>query len=248
MAAAAMIGAPKAQASAAKTFVLVHGAWHGTWCWRRVIDLLEAKGHKVFALTLTGLCERSHLLNDNINLTTHIMDVVNLMKWEDLQDVVLCGHSYGGYVISGAVEHIGSRVSSIVYLDAFLPENGDALVASSERVAAIIKNLQDGGKTSLPPIPAAVFQVNERDRAWVDKQCTPQPLKTFTDQIVLSGARERIGKKTYIRARGYASPPFDSVVNKLRDNPGWVKHELPCGHDAMLDMPEQVADLFIASA
>ncbi len=113
-----------AQTGPQKTFVLVHGAWHGGWCWRRVSDLLEKKGHKVFTPTLTGVGERSHLLSKDINLDTHITDIVNVFKWEDLKDVCLVVHSYGGWPGSGALEQIGDRVSSIVWLDAFKPENG----------------------------------------------------------------------------------------------------------------------------
>src|SRR5215470_11243835 len=113
-----------AQAGAQKTFVLVHGAWHGGWCWRRVADLLQEKGHKVFTPTLTGLGERSHLLSTNVNLDTHIADIVNLIKWEDLRDISLVAHSYGGWPGSGAIEHTHDRISSIVWLDAFKPEDG----------------------------------------------------------------------------------------------------------------------------
>src|SRR5262245_18742152 len=96
--------APAQAQTMRKTFVLVHGAWHGAWCWRRVSDLLEAKGHKVFVPTMTGLGDKSHLLDAKVNLTTHITDIVNLIKWEDLNDIVLVGHSYGGYIISGVAE------------------------------------------------------------------------------------------------------------------------------------------------
>src|SRR5262252_7298185 len=113
----------QAQASR-KTFVLVHGAWHGGWCWRRVADLLQEKGHKVLTPTLTGVGERSHLMSKDINLDTHITDVVNVFKWEDLSDVCLVVHSYGGWPGSGALEQVGDRVSSIVWLDAFRPEDG----------------------------------------------------------------------------------------------------------------------------
>src|ERR1700751_3053516 len=114
-------------AGARSTFVLVHGAWHGGWCWRRVSDLLEAKGHKVFTPTLTGLGERSHLLRAGINVSTHATDVVNLMKWERLSNVVLCGHSYGGRVGSRVAEQMAAAIDSIVFLDAFVPENGDSM-------------------------------------------------------------------------------------------------------------------------
>ena len=112
-----------------KTFVLVHGAWHGGWCWRRVADLLEAKGHKVFAPTLTGLGERSHLMRAGINVSTHVTDIVNVLKWERLTDVVLCGHSYGGFVISGVAEQAADRIGSIVFLDAFVPLNGESMAS-----------------------------------------------------------------------------------------------------------------------
>jgi len=106
----------------AHTFVLVHGAWHGGWCWRRVADRLRHDGHAVFAPTLTGLGERSHLLRPGIDLATHVADIVNVMQWERLSDVVLCGHSYGGFVISGVAEATPALIRSIVFLDAFLPE------------------------------------------------------------------------------------------------------------------------------
>ncbi len=111
-----------------KTFVLVHGSWHGGWCWRRVADRLESKGHKVYTPTLTGVGERAHLMSAMITLDTHIIDVANVIKWENLDNVVLVGHSYAGFVISGVAEKAQSAIRSIVYLDAFLPENGDRVV------------------------------------------------------------------------------------------------------------------------
>jgi pimeloyl-ACP methyl ester carboxylesterase len=107
----------KAQApTGGKTFVLVHGAWHGGWCWRRVSDLLEKQGHKVFAPTMTGLGERSHLIGDKIDLATHVTDIVNVIKWENLNDIVLVGHSYGGVIISGVAEQMRDAIGSIVFL------------------------------------------------------------------------------------------------------------------------------------
>ena len=110
------------------TFVLVHGAWHGAWCWRRVALLLTRGGHDVFAPTLTGLGERSHLLTPEIDLDTHILDVANEMKWQQINDVVLVGHSYGGMVISAVAEKMEQSIASFVMLDAFFPESGQALI------------------------------------------------------------------------------------------------------------------------
>ena len=107
------------------TFVLVHGAWYGSWTWKRVRTALQAAGHEVFTPTLTGVADRSHLLTRDVNLDTHIQDVVNLIKWEELNDIVLCGHSYGGCVVTGVADRIPEHIRSLVYLDAFVPEDGD---------------------------------------------------------------------------------------------------------------------------
>jgi pimeloyl-ACP methyl ester carboxylesterase len=109
------------------TFVLVHGAWHGSWCWKRVRKALQAEGHDVFTPTLTGIAERSHLISPQVDLDTHIADVVNLIRWEELTDVVLCGHSYGGCVITGAADRVAERIKALVYLDAFILGDGQGL-------------------------------------------------------------------------------------------------------------------------
>jgi pimeloyl-ACP methyl ester carboxylesterase len=230
-----------------KTFVLVHGAWHGGWCWRRVSDLLEKKGHKAFTPTMTGLGERSHLMSKDVVLDTHITDIVNVIKWEGLENIVLVGHSYAGFVVSGVAEQVQQAIGSFVFLDAFVPENGDSLLAMSARrdaIEALVRN----GETSMKPVPAAVFQVNEKDRAWVDGKCTPQPLATFTDKITLTGARNRIAKKAYIRAAGYANVPFDAARDKLKAVAGWRIYEMPCGHDAMVDMPDRLTEILLGVA
>ncbi len=249
-AAAATSGVLPAQAQGArKTFVLVHGAWHGAWCWRRVADMLEAKGHKVFAPTLTGLGDRSHLLDPKVNLTTHITDVVNLIKWEDLKDIVLVGHSYGGYIVTGVAEQVGGSIGSIVFLDAFVPENGDSLAAgASKPVKDALAAAKGRGEITLKPVPAAVFRVNEKDRAWVDAKCTPQPIATMEEAIKITGARDRIAKKAYIRAKGYPSIPFDSTQEKVRKLAGWRSFEMLAGHDAMVDQPKELTDILIQVA
>ena len=227
-----------------KTFVLVHGAWHGGWCWRRVADRLEKRGHKAFAPTLTGLGERSHLVHGAIGLATHVTDVVNLIQWERLTDVVLVGHSYGGFVISGVVERMPQAIAAIVFLDAFVPANGEALVeitAPTTREAILAASRQ--GDTTVPPRPAAFFQVNEADRAWVDALCTPQPLATLTEKIALTGARERVPRKAYVRAASYPNPAFDAAHARLASDTAWRTYQVPCGHDVMVDMPERLVEI-----
>jgi pimeloyl-ACP methyl ester carboxylesterase len=232
-----------------KTFVLVHGAWHGGWCWRRVADLLEAGGHKVYAPTLTGVGDRAHLLDAGTNLSTHIADIVNLIRWEGLGGIVLCGHSYGGFVISGVAEKAADKIASIVFLDAFLPKDGERMVdVTSPHSRALMEPLIARGERVMAPIPAAVFRVNEKNRAWVDGLCTPHPLASMVEPARLTGARDVIATKSYIRAAGYPSPSFDAAHERARADSTWRSYTLPCGHDVMVDMPERLAEILLEVA
>lgn len=220
------------------TFVLVHGAWHGAWCWRRVARLLAANKHEVFTPTLTGVAERSHLLKPDI--------VVNEMRWQQLTDVVLVGHSYGGMVVS--VEKMEKAIASFVMLDAFFPENGQCVAdLQPPPVREAYLAAERGGASVMPPRPAAMFNVNEKDRAWVDAQCTPHPIKCFIQKLELTGARERVAKKAYIRATSFPSLPFDQGLASARAK-GWRTYEVACGHDVMLEMPERLAEILVEAA
>ncbi len=225
------------------TFVLVHGAWHGGWCWNHVSKLLSAKQHTVIAPTLTGLGERSHLLNPEIDLDTHVLDVVNVMKWQDLRDVVLVGHSYSGQVISGVAERMEKSIASLVMLDAYVPTSGQRVIdqTTPQHRDPILKAASDGA-TSIPPPPAADFNVNENDRAWVDAKCTPHPMKSLLQKIALTGARDRIAKKAYIRAANFESVDFDAALSEAR-NKRWQTFEIAAGHDVMIDAPAQLAEV-----
>ncbi|WP_029584949.1 alpha/beta fold hydrolase [Bradyrhizobium sp. URHD0069] len=222
-------------------FVLVHGAWHGGWCWKRVAELLRTKHHSVFTPTLTGLCERSHLLNPDIDLDTHILDIVNEIKWKDLRDVILVGHSYGGMVVSGVVEKMEKSIAALVMADAFFPADGQSSCDIDPMKPQILK-ARDEGVTALPPLPAAMLGVNEKDRAWVDAKCTPQPIQCFLQPISLTGARERIGKKAFIRAKDFPYAGFDAGMSAARIRE-WDIHEVPGGHDVMIDAPKQLAEI-----
>jgi pimeloyl-ACP methyl ester carboxylesterase len=245
VAAATTTGPADAQ-GAQKTFVLVHGGWRGGWCWRRVSDLLERKGHKVFAPTLTGLGERSHLLAKGINLATHTTDVVNVIKFERLENIVLVGHSYAGLVITPVAEQVGPVISSIVYLDAFLPEVGDAALStasqtSRDAIAAAIER----GEIATKPLPASLFGDNEKDHQWIDSLSTPHPVLTLVDKTVATSAREKIAKKTYIRALKYKNPAFNSALERTKADKSWRTFELDCGHDVMADMPERLTEILL---
>ena len=233
----------------AKTFILVHGAWHGGWAWQRVTDRLRARGHSVFAPTNTGLGERAHLLRPGIDLSLHIVDVLGVIKYERLRNFVLVGHSYGGCVISGIAEAVPDAIQSIVFLDAFIPDNGDStLDLVQPAVQDVIRGALARGEITVPVRDAAAFKVNEKDCAWVDSLATPQPIATFTEKLKLTGARERIAKKTYIRASGYPNVSFEKALARVKADPSWRTYEVPCGHDVMIDDPERLTEILLEVA
>ena len=236
VAAANVLGEHEARAQQQRgPIVLVHGAWHGGWCWRRVADRLTAKGRYVVAPTLSGVCERSHQANDPISLSTHIDDVVNEIRWKDLEGIVLVGHSYGGMVITGVAERLRERIAAIVYLDAFLPQDGQSLSALRAPTAA------PWPEPLVPPIPAATFRVNPKDAAWVDSKMTPHPVKCFTEGLRVTGAHQTIGQKVYIRAADFPSQSFDAALARCRGDASWNTIEMKCGHDVMIDQPAELA-------
>ncbi|MHB8464032.1 MAG: alpha/beta fold hydrolase [Acidimicrobiales bacterium] len=231
----------------ARDFVLVHGGWHGGWCWSRVATRLASRGHRVFAPSLTGLSDRHHLLTPDVNLTTHITDIANLIEWEAMSDVVLVGHSYGGFVISGVAERVESKIDTMVFLDAFVPKDGEcARDYAPELEPFAVAGLGGASTQVVAPVPAEYFAVNEEDRPWVDRLCTAHPLACMTERIALTGARDRIRRKAYIRAADFPVPPFDHYLAEAHATPGWEGHAIATSHDAMIEAPDQVAALLLS--
>jgi pimeloyl-ACP methyl ester carboxylesterase len=232
------------------TFVLVHGAWHGSWCWKRVRKALQAQGHDVFTPTLTGVGERSHLLARHVNLDTHIDDIVNLIRCEELSDVVLCGHSYGGCVISGVADRVPDRIGALVYLDAFVLEDGQSLhdtLPPAQRNMQLELTEQHGEGWRVPPIPGEVFNVNAKDLEWVNRQCTMQPLATFQQPLKLTRKAGAVKNTTFILASGWNDSPFAAFVEPAKAR-GWKTLAIPCGHDVMLDRPEDLTSALLDAA
>lgn len=225
----------------------MHGAWHGGWCWRRVADLLQQAGHRVYTPTLTGLADRSHLMSRMITLDTHITDIVHLVRWEQLEDVILVGHSYAGWVISGAVEHLEHHVKALVFVDAHFPLNGERGVDLSNNQQNILRAHEHGETSTKPRTAAYFFKVNNADRAWVNRMLTPQPIGVSLQAIQLTGARERITTKVYLRATGFASKPFDHAMRRAQRH-GFRTRRIACGHDVMLDMPAQLTQHLLDAA
>jgi pimeloyl-ACP methyl ester carboxylesterase len=246
---AGLLAGPAAAQAGPKTFVLVHGAFAGSWTWRRVADRLEQKGHKVFVPTLTGLGERSHLLRKDVDLDTHIADVANLIKWEGLEDVCLVAWSYAGFVGSGALDIIGDRVSSIVWLDAFLPASAHRVVDFTAFGNAVQAALDKGAAGFGPPPKIPDIFVAERDQALVASKFTAQPIGCFLQPITVSGGLNKVPKKTYIRLPKFPQPAFDKALADCKADPSWATVELPdVGHIAMLDAPDRVSELILQGA
>jgi pimeloyl-ACP methyl ester carboxylesterase len=230
--------------------VLVHGAFQGSWVWKRVRSSLQRRGSEVFTPTLTGLGERSHLLSPSINLDTHIDDVVNLIRWEGLNNVVLCGHSYGGCVISGVAERAPERISSLVYLDAILLQDGQSaldLVAPENRkkLWELLKKAEDGWK--VPPPTDAALDVNEQDRAWFAAQVTPQPLATFQQKLRVTQASRQVRDIRYILASKSLITHWNRPFADQARSRGWKTTTIDSGHQVMLDKPDDlVSELLLA--
>lgn len=228
------------------TYVLVHGAWGGGWKFARVAERLRKRGHIVFTPTLTGAAERSHLLSGAINLTTHVTDVLNVIRYEDLSDVVLLGHSYGGMVITAVADRTAEKIAALVYLDAFVPEDGQSLFDLNIPANTQMFLARAGGNGGLliPPPPAkAYFNVNDADAARVDELAAPQPIGTMIEKVSLTGAYRGVKKNVYVHG---AVLPRESPFKRFHDGAkaaGWETHALPCGHDIMLDRPDELTEI-----
>ncbi|MBI3625901.1 MAG: alpha/beta fold hydrolase [Candidatus Rokubacteria bacterium] len=228
------------------TFVLVHGAWHGGWCWARVARLLRETGHAVFTPTLTGLGDRAHLAHRGVDLALHIQDVLGLLEMEEPRQVILVGHSYGGMVITGVAGRGPARLAHLVYLDAFVPASGQAVfdllpapIVGELRQAAEVHG--DGWR--IPPLPPERFGVtNAKDAAWLSRHLVPQPIRTFEQPVhAPDGARL---ERTYIHCRRPTAGPFDQFRH-LKEDRAWRFHEVRTGHDAMVTVPGEITRLLL---
>lgn len=220
--------------------VLVHGAWHGGWCWKKVSPLLAASGHMVYTPTLTGLGDRAHLARLDVDLETHIQDVLAFLEMEDLNDVMLVGHSYAGFVISAVAERAPARVRSLVYLDAFVPESGKTLldyIPQPERRTAMAKAGRETGYVL--PIPLKVFGVTrDEDLAWANPRIVRQPFGTFEQPVRLAEPAARGLPRAFIACTDPASGTFDQFAAVIKKDSSWKFYDLPTGHDAMITDPQ----------
>ena len=231
------------------TFVLVHGAWHGGWCWGRVAPLLRSAGHNVVTPSLTGLSDRSHVLSPAVDLSTHIEDIVRMLDAEDLTDVVLVGHSYAGMIVSGVAEARPERLRMRIHLDGFLPENGESAInlLPDEPAHHYREAVAGPGFGWLIP-PRSLEKLGVTDQAdidWLTPRLTPQPWATYAEQISL-GASEASVPGVYIECIDWMRV-FAKHADRARAK-GWPVFELATCHEAMVTAPQDLTDMLLAIA
>jgi pimeloyl-ACP methyl ester carboxylesterase len=233
-----------------RTFVLVHGAWHGGWCWRPVADSLRSKGHRVFTPTQTGLGERRHLLSREITLDTFVDDLTNLIEMEDLQNIILVGHSFGGLAVSGVADRTPDRVGHFVCLDSLLLEGGQSPfgVLPPDVVAARRKLVAEQGLGIAIPAPSVTaFGIPEdhRQAAWVRRHLTPHPVGTYESTLKLAGPLGNNRPRTYIHCTNPVYGPLEGSRQLVRRQQGWRWLEIATAHDAMVTAPDELSRMLL---
>ena len=234
-------------------FVLIHGAWHGGWCWQRVASIMLAAGHTVYTPTLTGLGERVHLAHRGIDLSLHVSDVVAVLETEDLTDVVLVGHSYAGMVITAVAERAAERLRGLIYVDAIVPRDGQSMVdtldqETRDRRSEQVRTTGDGWK--LTPSSAEHLGItNAADAAWVGARLVPQPYGTYQEPIRLNNPAANTLQRSYVYcSSGAFAARFATFAKQAREDPRWHYAELATGHDAMITMPDALAEILMRLA
>ena len=221
-------------------FVLVHGAWHGAWCWQKILPSLWAKGHRAFPVTLTGVGDREHLMSPNIRLATHIDDVAAVIETEELTRVVLVGHSYGGLLITAVADRYAERIVGLVYLDAIVPRSGESWSSSHDETARQARRAGIARDGVIPPPPASAFGLTGEDAAWVDRRQRPQPGGVYEDVLRFDEARVAGLARTFVDCTSPALPTIEMSRRRVRSEPGWQVIEIATGHDPMISAPDQL--------
>jgi pimeloyl-ACP methyl ester carboxylesterase len=228
------------------TFLLLHGAWHGGWCWQRVVPLLA--GHAVHAPSLMGLGERAAEARPGVDLETHVEEMCALLDRENLADLVIVANSYGGMVATGVADRRPDRVAHIVYLNAMLPGDGESMMdlATESQRTRCREAVRKGDGWRLPPFPVGVFGIDDpADAAWVERQLVPQPFATMEQPLRLARGVSALCTLVYCTDR----PPgnYEGYEQRAK-RMGWPYRRLDAGHDAMITAPREVASLLLKAA
>jgi pimeloyl-ACP methyl ester carboxylesterase len=227
--------------SSKKTFLVCHGAWSGGWAWKKMHPPMQAAGHRLVTPSYTGLGERVHLANASIDLDTHIEDVLNVIKYEDLRDVVLIGHSYGGMVATGVADRARDRIAQLIYIDAFVPEDGQSLLDLNEPDR---QRLQELAKTTwrVPPRPPST-DTPEADLEWLNARRVDMPVKCFDTKLKLHGGKLTLPRSYIYATRITPADTFGPFARRTKTEPGWRYYEIDASHSPNVTAPETLMAL-----
>jgi pimeloyl-ACP methyl ester carboxylesterase len=227
------------------TFVVAHGAWSAGWAWKKMHPLMRELGHTLVTPTYTGIGERSHLAHAGIDLNTHITDILNVLEFEDLRDVILIGHSYGGMVATGVADRAPERISHLVYLDAFAPKNGEAAMGLQPesvrlRMADAVRLQGNGWRVPPNPLPP---DTDPADITWAMPKRVMQPIKTFQQPIELTGTVDQMPRSYIYCTRSGPGDVFRQFANRACTEPGWNYFEMDASHNPHITVPQELAVL-----
>lgn len=229
-------------------FVLVHGAWSGAWCWKKILPGLWSAGHRAFAVTLTGTGERAHQLSPDITLGTHADDVAAVIEAEELQHAIVVGHSYGGMVITAVANRMPERIARLVYLDAVVPLPGESWSSTHPAQTQAQRRQAIATTGRIPPADPALFGLTGEDAQWVARRQTPQPGGVYDDPLHFDAARVAALTRTFIDCTTPALATIAVMRERVRQQPGWQVLEIAAGHDAMISAPAELLRMLLANA
>jgi pimeloyl-ACP methyl ester carboxylesterase len=228
---------------AAKTFLVCHGAWSAGWAWKKMHPMMQAAGHRLVTPTYTGLGERVHLANPSIDLEIHIQDVLNVIKYEDLRDTVLLGHSYGGMVATGVADRARDRITQLIYLDAFVPRDGQSLFDVNEpRRQPMQDAARKGDGWRVPPMTPPP-DTSPADLEWRTARRVDMPIKCFETKLKLVGGELTLPRSYIYATRITPSDTFGQFARRARSEAGWRYHEIDASHSPNVTAPEALMTL-----
>ena len=220
------------------TFLVCHGAWSAGWAWKKMHPLMAEAGHRLVTPTYTGLGERAHLANPSIDLETHIQDILNVIKYEDLRDIVLVGHSYGGMVATGVADRARDRVTQLIYIDAFVPDDGQSLLDLNKTARPRMQELtKSGDGWRVPPNPTPP-DTPPADVEWLTERRVHMPIKCFETKLKLHGGALTLPRSYIYATRTTPADTFGPFAVRAKADPAWRYHEIDASHSPNVTAPE----------
>jgi pimeloyl-ACP methyl ester carboxylesterase len=223
-----------------KTILVCHGAWGGGWSWKKMHPLMQAAGHRLYTPTYTGLGDRAHLANPSIDLDAHIADILNVIHYEDLSDIVLLGHSYGGMVATGVADRVRDRITQLIYLDAFVPDDGQSLFDLNEPGRAPMRELAKAGDGWRVPPSQTPPDTPPEDVVWLTARRVHMPIKCFESPLQLQAGALSLPRSYIYATRITPADTFAPFAARAKSEPGWRYFEIDASHAPAVSAPEKL--------